>query len=125
MVKIRAIIFFLKNTYPPDYKLVVALPVLQKTVLSLLDCMLDECVPHSATHRVYYNILEADEAGRPPDHQLFDASCKSALHIIAQTGNKVSSFLKLKKINTHIRKLGPHDHQLFYDSCKSALHIIA
>ena len=43
---------------------------LQKTVQSLLDCMLDMDIP-SGQCTVCYKILEADEGGYPPDHALF------------------------------------------------------
>lgn len=39
---------------------------------------------------VYYNILEADEQGRDPDHNSFESNSKSGLHKIAKIGNKAS-----------------------------------
>ena len=70
--------------------------VLQRTVLSLLDCMIDSHTP-SAECTVHYNILEADENGHPPDHPCYDKSDTSCLHIIALTGNKVCGFRKKKE----------------------------
>ncbi|ELT88017.1 hypothetical protein CAPTEDRAFT_225530 [Capitella teleta] len=64
---------------------------MQKTVLSLLDCLFDErsdvplplqCV------RMFYNLLESDSAGCPPDHPLFNEQSKSGLHVIARLDNK-------------------------------------
>ncbi|XP_052817518.1 uncharacterized protein LOC128243667 isoform X2 [Mya arenaria] len=60
---------------------------LQKTVLSVLDCMIE---PQGSADniRVYYGALEADEAGRPPDHPQFQHTDKSCMQIIAKQGNK-------------------------------------
>ncbi|KAL4233239.1 hypothetical protein ACF0H5_007923 [Mactra antiquata] len=59
---------------------------MQQTILSVLDCMIE---PRSLGGlRVYYNILESDSSGRPPDSSLFDSHSKSPLQIIAKQGNK-------------------------------------
>lgn len=39
---------------------------------------------------VFYNILEADEQGRDPDHKEFESNSMSGLHKIAKFGNKAS-----------------------------------
>ncbi|WAR13037.1 TRPV4-like protein [Mya arenaria] len=51
---------------------------MQKTVLSVLDCMIE---PQGSADSitVYYGALEADEAGRPPDHPQFQHTDKSCM----------------------------------------------
>ena len=39
--------------------------------------------------RVYYNVLESDEQGRPPPDPLYEPANKSPVQIIAKQGNKV------------------------------------
>ncbi|XP_052817641.1 uncharacterized protein LOC128243754 [Mya arenaria] len=60
---------------------------MQKTVLSVLDCMIE---PQGSADsiRVYYGVLEADESGRPPDHPQFQHTDKSCMQVIAKQGNK-------------------------------------
>jgi hypothetical protein len=62
---------------------------MQQTVLAVLDCMIDT-IGQSGHVRVYYNVLEADEHGRPPSHPDFLQTSKSCLHLISKGGYKVS-----------------------------------
>lgn len=57
-----------------------------KTVESVLNSMIDQ--NENGGQTVYYNILEADEQGRDPDHNSFESNSKSGLHKIAKIGNK-------------------------------------
>ena len=66
---------------------------MQKTILTVLDCMIEH---HGATVegiRVFYNVLESDIEGRPPTDPAFDASTKSPLQIIAKQGDKVIYYI--------------------------------
>lgn len=60
---------------------------MQRTILAVLDCMIDTD-GFSDQVTAYYNILESDVMGRPPDHPDFDNKSKSPLQIIARQGNK-------------------------------------
>ncbi|XP_061176467.1 uncharacterized protein LOC133185338 [Saccostrea echinata] len=60
---------------------------MQKTVMAILDCMIDPVSP-SGDVCVYYNVLEADENGRVPNDSNFNPLSKSGLQIIAKSGNK-------------------------------------
>ena len=61
---------------------------LQKTTLSVLDCMIDQHTDGDSA-RAYYHVLEADESGRPPDDPLFKKKDWSAFQVIAKRGDKV------------------------------------
>ncbi|XP_061176466.1 uncharacterized protein LOC133185337 [Saccostrea echinata] len=60
---------------------------MQKTILAVLDCMIDPVSP-SGDVCVYYNVLEADGYGRVPTDSHFNPRSKSGLQIIAKSGNK-------------------------------------
>ncbi|XP_060067778.1 uncharacterized protein LOC132547979 [Ylistrum balloti] len=60
---------------------------MQKTVLSVLDCMIDRRSP-SGHLRVYYQVLDGDEEGRSPLQEGFNRNSKSPLQILAKGGNK-------------------------------------
>ena len=61
---------------------------LQQTVQAILHCMID-AIGQSGQVEVYYNVLEMDESGRPPDHRDFVPTAKSSLHVIAKGGYTV------------------------------------
>ncbi|KAK3098318.1 hypothetical protein FSP39_018374 [Pinctada imbricata] len=61
---------------------------MQRTVLAVLDCMIEQRTP-SGEMKVYYSILEADDNGRVPSDPEFNRHSKSPLQIIAKSGNKV------------------------------------
>ena len=63
----------------------------QRSVLAVLDCMIEQKTP-SGEMIVYYHILEADEEGRVPSHSDFSRNSKSPLHIIAKEGDKVDFY---------------------------------
>lgn len=60
---------------------------MQKTILSILDCMI-ETRGSTEGIKVYYSLLECDENGRTPEHPKFESNSKSPLQIIAKQGNK-------------------------------------
>ncbi|OWF47125.1 Transient receptor potential cation channel subfamily A member 1-like [Mizuhopecten yessoensis] len=60
---------------------------MQKTVLAVLDCMIDHHSP-SGHVRVYYQVLDGDEEGRSPLQDGFNRNSKSSLQILAKEGNK-------------------------------------
>ena len=47
------------------------------------------------TFVVYYDILDGDRQGRPPNDPNFDKSHKSCLHKIAKSNNKVSIIVSI------------------------------
>ncbi|XP_069101443.1 transient receptor potential cation channel subfamily V member 5-like [Argopecten irradians] len=60
---------------------------MQKTVLAVLDCMIDSRSA-SGHMRVYYQVLDGDEEGRSPLQEGFNHKSKSPLQILAKGGNK-------------------------------------
>ena len=71
----------LTSTLPSSY--------LQQTILTVLDCMIEHRGTSSEGIRIFYNILESDEEGRPPSDPKFEARNKSPLQVIAKQGDKV------------------------------------
>lgn len=59
-------------------------------MLAVLDTMMEPLEDGHNTHIVYYNILDGDEQGRPPNDQHFKKSDKTCLHKIAKSNNKAS-----------------------------------
>ena len=57
------------------------------------------------TFVVYYNILDGDRQGRPPNDSSFDKSHKSCLHKIAKSNNKVSWLQSVVVVGTKIPDL--------------------
>ena len=89
---------------------------LQKTVVAVLNCFINPDWPYlpekknaytnqnekediaralrsypddPLNYHFMYNVLDADEQGRPPDNPKFSQSSKSALQYIAESNNKV------------------------------------
>ncbi|XP_076077977.1 uncharacterized protein LOC143048275 isoform X1 [Mytilus galloprovincialis] len=60
---------------------------MQKTILAVLDCLIEEQLP-SCNMTVYYHILESDEEGRTPIQDGFNKESKTPLQMIAKSGNK-------------------------------------
>ncbi|KAL3883792.1 hypothetical protein ACJMK2_030023 [Sinanodonta woodiana] len=60
---------------------------LQKTTISVLDCMIDP-YGDSGHMRVYYQILDGDDKGRAPNDPKFNNNSKSPMQIIAKRGDK-------------------------------------
>ena len=59
-------------------------------MLAVLDTMMEPLEGQHDTYVVYYNILDGDRQGRPPNDPHFDRSHKSCLHKIAKSNNKAS-----------------------------------
>ncbi|XP_076077980.1 uncharacterized protein LOC143048275 isoform X3 [Mytilus galloprovincialis] len=59
----------------------------EKTILAVLDCLIEEQLP-SCNMTVYYHILESDEEGRTPIQDGFNKESKTPLQMIAKSGNK-------------------------------------
>ena len=59
-------------------------------MLAVLDTMMEPLEDGHNTYIVYYNILDGDEEGRPPNDQHFKKSDKTCLHKIAKSNNKAS-----------------------------------
>lgn len=74
----------------------------QKTIIAVLDCMIDPVSP-SGDVCVYYNVLDADDNGRVPTDSMFNSRSKSGLQIIAKSGNKASSFANFDVFRKHIK----------------------
>ncbi|XP_045166668.1 uncharacterized protein LOC123530043 [Mercenaria mercenaria] len=81
---------FVSNTKKAEFSIhdLVRLDAnMQKTILSILDCLI-ETSGSSNSLTVYYDLLECDNNGRTPSDSQFNESSKSALQIIAKKGNK-------------------------------------
>lgn len=74
----------------------------QKTIIAVLDCMIDPVSP-SGDVCMYYNVLDADDNGRVPTDSMFNSRSKSGLQIIAKSGNKASSFSNFDVFRKHIK----------------------
>ena len=68
-------------------------------MLAVLDTMMEPLEDGHNTHIVYYNILDGDKQGRPPNDQHFKKSDKTCLHKIAKSNNKASTVLQGKRAN--------------------------
>ena len=68
---------------------VMSLFILQQTILTVLDCMIEHHRSSVEGIKVYYNVLESDEEGRPPSDPLYEPTNKSPMQIIAKQGEKV------------------------------------
>lgn len=79
----------------------------QKTIIAVLDCMIDPVSP-SGDVCVYYNVLDADDKGRVPTDSMFNSQSKSGLQIIAKSGNKASLFVVLDVLRKHIKGVIEH-----------------
>ena len=62
----------------------------QTTVLAVLDTMIQPHEGKPGAHTVYYDILDGDQNGHPPNCDNFDSSEKSCLYKIAKNNNKVT-----------------------------------
>ncbi|XP_060082588.1 uncharacterized protein LOC132561895 [Ylistrum balloti] len=60
---------------------------MEKTVLSILNCMIDLIGTDGKAH-VYFHVLESDEEGRCPSKHNFNTKDRSPFQIIAKSGNK-------------------------------------
>ena len=58
-------------------------------MLAVLDTMIEKFEGQHETYVVYYNVLDGDRQGRPPNDSRFDKAHKSCLHKIAKSNNKV------------------------------------
>ena len=59
-------------------------------MLAVLDTMIQPYEGKPGTYAVYYNILDGDQHGRPPNCYNFDTSEKSCLYMIAKNNNMVT-----------------------------------
>ena len=57
-------------------------------MLAILDTMMEKLSGQHDTYVVYYNVLDGDRQGRPPNDSHFDKAHKSCLHKIAKSNNK-------------------------------------
>ena len=69
----------------------------QKTVLTLLDCLVEEAGA-DGTCSVHYDVLETDANGRTPTHPGFNKQSFSPLHIIATNGYKAGKRFVIRNV---------------------------
>ena len=81
----------------------------QTTVLAVLDTMLQPYEGKPGTYAVYYNILDGDQHGRPPNCDNFHTSEKSCLYKIAKNNNMVTVGICYTKFSCLFQEVVYHD----------------
>ena len=67
-------------------------------MLAVLDTMMEPLEDGHNTYIVYYNILDGDGEGWPPNDQHFNKSHKTCLHKIAKSNNKATICMAPKEL---------------------------
>ena len=68
-------------------------------MLAVSDTMIQPYEGKPGTYTVYYNILDGDQHGRPPNCDNFDTSEKSCLYKIAKSNNMVTVGINYTKFS--------------------------